>query len=385
MKIKFFLLTTVFIDIIGLGIIIPVLPFYVQGFGVSDSIVTILFAVYALLSFLSAPLLGSLSDKIGRRPVLLISIASSALGWLIFASAKSIWVLFIGRIIDGLAAGNITSVQSALADIAKSDKERTLNMGLFGALFGIGFIIGPALGGLLSKISTTTPFWFVGILALSNVIFAYFFFPETHAQKDITKKISYNPFTSIIDGFALPNMRKVFATWFIFGIALSLQQSSFSLYLARTFGISSFVIGIIFGGIGVLILLNQLILLKRLWLKIGSTQKISQLMFIVFGVGMFFQSIPLMAALIIGLIGTTIGQGTIRALYGGTIANASEEKRGEYLGISSSLMSLSMVIGPLLATFFITDNPSIPIIMSGILGIFAFLINFKWKKQKKSN
>ncbi len=180
-------------------------------------------------------------------------------------------------------------------------------------------------------------------------------------------------------------MRKVFATWFIFGIALSLQQSSFSLYLARTFGISSFVIGIIFGGIGVLILLNQLILLKRLWLKIGSTQKISQLMFIVFGVGMFFQSIPLMAALIIGLIGTTIGQGTIRALYGGIIANASEEKRGEYLGISSSLMSLSMVIGPLLATFFITDNPSIPIIMSGILGIFAFLINFEWKKQKKSN
>ncbi len=385
MKIKFFLLTTVFIDIIGLGIIIPVLPFYVQGFGVSDSIVTILFAVYALLSFLSAPLLGSLSDKIGRRPVLLISIASSALGWLIFASAKSIWVLFVGRIIDGLAAGNITSAQSALADIAKSDKERTLNMGLFGALFGIGFIIGPALGGLLSKISTTTPFWFVGILALSNVIFAYFFFPETHPQKDKTKKISYNPFTSIIDGFALPDMRKVFATWFIFGIALSLQQSSFSLYLARTFGMSSFVIGIIFGGIGVLILLNQLVLLKRLWLKIGSSQKISQLMFIVFGVGMLFQSIPLMTALIIGLIGTTIGQGTIRALYGGIIANASEEKRGEYLGISSSLMSLSMVIGPFLATFFITDNPSIPIIMSGILGIFAFLINFEWKKQKKSN
>ena len=112
MKTKVLLLITIFIDVIGLGIIIPVLPFYVQGFGVSDAVVTVLFAVYALLSFLSAPLLGSLSDRIGRRPVLVISIASSAIGWLVFASAKSVFVLFLGRIIDGLAAGNITSAQS---------------------------------------------------------------------------------------------------------------------------------------------------------------------------------------------------------------------------------------------------------------------------------
>jgi MFS family permease len=138
-NVKALVLFTVFIDIVGLGIIIPILPSYVQSFGVSSAVVTLLFAVYAFFSFFSAPYLGSLSDRIGRRPVLIISIISSAIGWFVFARAWSIGLLFLGRIIDGLAAGNITAAQSALADIAKDAKERAVNMGLFGALFGVGF------------------------------------------------------------------------------------------------------------------------------------------------------------------------------------------------------------------------------------------------------
>jgi DHA1 family tetracycline resistance protein-like MFS transporter len=369
MKTKFLLLTTIFIDVIGLGIIIPVLPFYVQGFGVSDAVVTILFAIYALLSFLSAPLLGSLSDRIGRRPVLVISIASSAIGWLVFASAKAVWVLFLGRIIDGLAAGNITSAQSALADIAKTDKERTVNMGLFGALFGIGFIVGPAIGGALSHISTTAPFYFVGILATLNAIFAFFF------------PLSFNPFIPIRDGLALPEMRKIFVTWFIFGIALSLQQGSFSLYLARVFDMSAGNIGLLFAGIGILILINQLFLLRKVWFKLGSTRAVGQVMFVVFGIGMVLQAVPLMLALIIGLVATTLGQGTLRAVYGGMIANAAPEKRGEYIGISASLMSLSMVVGPFIATFLVAKHPSFAFVIAGILGFIAYSINITWKKS----
>jgi multidrug resistance protein len=382
MKTKILLLTTIFIDVIGLGIIIPVLPFYVQGFGVSDSVVTILFTIYALLSFLSAPLLGSLSDRIGRRPILVISIASSAIGWLVFASAKSIGLLFLGRIIDGLAAGNITSAQSALADIAKTDKERTVNMGLFGALFGIGFIVGPAIGGALSHISTTAPFYFVGILATLNAIFAFFFLPETHKTKQADKKISYNPFIPIRDGLALPEMRKIFATWFIFGIALSLQQSSFSLYLANAFGMNASTIGLMFGGIGILILINQLVLLRKVWFKLGTPRAIGQIMFIVFGVGMVLQAVPIGLALIIGLVATTLSQGTLRAIYGGLIANASPEKRGEYIGISSSLMSLSMVVGPLIATFLVARHPGLSFVIAGILGFIAYSINIVWKKSR---
>lgn len=379
-KTKFLLLVTVFIDIIGLGVIIPVLPFYVQSFGVSDAVVTVLFAVYAFLSFLSAPLLGSLSDKIGRRPVLVVSIASSAIGWLVFASAHSVWVLFLGRIIDGVAAGNITSAQSALADIARDDKERTVNMGLFGALFGVGFIVGPAIGGLLAKLGTTAPFWFVGALAALNAVFAYLMLPETHKTKDHHKKLSYNPLAPIRDGFRRPEMRKLFATWTVFGVALSLQQSSFSLYMARVFGVTATTIGIVFALIGVLIVVNQLVLLKRVWFRFGSQMQIAQLMAVVFALGMLLQSAPLILTLGIGLIGTTIAQGTLRAVYGGMIANASAEKRGEYIGISASLMSLSMVIGPFIATFLVTRHPSVPLALAGLLGIVMYLMNVRWKK-----
>ena len=383
MKTKALLLITIFVDIIGLGIIIPVLPFYVESFGVSDAVVTVLFAMYALLSFLSAPFLGSLSDRIGRRPVLVVSIISSAIGWLVFASAKSVIILFVGRIIDGLAAGNITSAQSALADIARDDKERTVNMGLFGALFGIGFIVGPAIGGALSSISTTAPFWFVGILASMNALFAIFFLPETHKAKQVDKKISYNPFVPIRDGLKTPTMRKIFATWFIFGVALSLQQSSFSLYLAHTFGMSASMIGTLFAGIGVLILINQLILLKHVWFKLGTPALIGQIMFVVFAVGMFLQSVPLLVALLVGLVGTTFGQGTLRAVYGGIIANAAPLKRGEYIGIASSLMSLSMVVGPLLATFLVTRNPGTPFVLAGAMGLLAYFLNVNWKRYRK--
>lgn len=161
-KQKLIILFTVFVDVIGIGVIIPILPFYVESFGASPLMVGLLFGVYSFFSFFSGPLLGSFSDRRGRRPVLIISILSSAIGWLVFASAKSIFFLFLGRIIDGLAVGNFSTAQSYLSDIAKNDKERTTNLGLVGAIFGIGFIIGPMLGGFLGSISETLPFWFVG-------------------------------------------------------------------------------------------------------------------------------------------------------------------------------------------------------------------------------
>lgn len=161
---KKIILLTAFIDVIGISIVIPVLPFYVESFGASAFIVTVLFSVYSLCSFLSAPYLGALSDKIGRRPVLLVSILSTALGWFVFAGAKNLWFLFIGRIIDGLAAGNLPITQSYLTDLAKDDRERTANLGLIGAIFGLAFVIGPAIGGWLGSISHALPFWTVGAL-----------------------------------------------------------------------------------------------------------------------------------------------------------------------------------------------------------------------------
>jgi MFS transporter, DHA1 family, tetracycline resistance protein len=157
-KEKIVVLFTVFVDVIGFGIVIPILPFYVGSFGASPFVITLLFASFAFFSFLSSPFLGALSDKIGRRPVLIASITSTAVGWFVFASATSIPLLFLGRIIDGAAAGNFTVAQGCLIDLARDDKERSANLGMIGAAFGVGFMIGPFLGGLLSTVSHSFPF-----------------------------------------------------------------------------------------------------------------------------------------------------------------------------------------------------------------------------------
>lgn len=371
-NVKALVLLTVFIDIIGVGVIIPVLPYYIKSFGATDVVVTLLVAVFALLSFVSAPMLGALSDKLGRRPVLIASIISSSIGWLVFAWAPSIVWLFVGRIIDGLAAGNITTAQSSLADIATDDKTRANNMGLVGAMFGIGFIIGPVIGGLLGSLGPTVPFWFVGILAGLNAILAYFLLPETHHTKNTDAKISINPMKPIIDGFQNREMRALFGIWFLFGIGVAIQQGTFALYMSKIFGYTEKTIGILFGIIGVLILINQMALMKQIWLKYFKEKTLAQVMLVVFSFGMILISVPTIVVFGIGIILATFGQGTLRAVFSSMIAGFNPNKRGEYLGISMSIMSLSMVVGPLIATATFGLNPHIPFIIAGIIGLAAF-------------
>lgn len=363
---------TVFIDVIGVGVIIPVLPYYIKSFGVSDLIVTLLVAVFALLSFVSAPMLGSLSDKIGRRPVLIWSIISTSIGWFIFAWAPSVIWLFIGRIIDGLAAGNVTTAQSSLADIAPDDKTRAHNMGLIGALFGVGLIIGPIIGGLLGSLGPTVPFWFVGILAAINAVLAYFFLPETHHVKNTDAKISLNPIKPVIDGFRNKEMRALFGVWFLFGVGIAIQQGTFALYMANVFGYTESMIGILFGIIGVLIVINQMALMKQVWLKYFREKALAHIMLLVFAFGMILIAVPTLVVFGIGIILVTLGQGTLRAVFSSMIAGFNPNKRGEYLGISTSIMSLSMAVGPLIATVTFGIDPHVPFIIAGIIGMIAF-------------
>ena len=196
-KTKALILLTVFIDVIGVGIVIPILPFYVARFSGSPLLITSLFAVFSLCAFFSSPVIGALSDRVGRRPMLIASIFSTAIGWFVFAGATNIFMLFAGRIIDGVMAGNFPIAQSYLSDIARDDKERTTNLGLIGAVFGIGFIIGPLIGGLLGQFGHSVPFWCVGALALFNAILALFTLPETHKGAH-TGKIRINPFMPLV-------------------------------------------------------------------------------------------------------------------------------------------------------------------------------------------
>lgn len=374
-KIKFLVSITVLIDVIGIGIVIPVLPAYVESFGATPFLITLLIAVYALFSFISSPFLGSLSDRIGRRPILITSIVSTSLGWLIFASAHSLWFLFLGRIIDGLAAGNISTAQSCLVDIAKDDKERTTNLGIIGASFGIGFILGPLIGGMLSAHTHTTPFWFVGILAMLNAIAAYFFLPETNKQLQTEKKVNYNPLRPILraakDQILLPN----YFAWFFFMVGIACMQSVFALYLKDAFHFGPFAAGLFFALFGAIVLINQTVGLKHFWLKRFKEPDLELWMLVVGAVAFLLMSIKLLLVFIFSQILLAFMQAVLRVVMNSQILGKTEaQRRGEVLGILSSIMAVAMIVAPTISGYLYEFNISLPFFLSSAGMLTAFVI-----------
>ncbi len=372
---KLIILLTVLIDVLGIGIIIPVLPFYVESFGASAFTVTLLFAIFSFFSFFSGPLLGALSDKIGRRPVLIISILSTAIGWLVFAVAGNIFFLFLGRIIDGLAAGNFPIAQSYLLDIAKDEKEKTTNLGLIGAIFGIGLVVGPVIGGALSSISLSFPFYFVGALAFVNFLMAIKNLPETNKNLDHSKKLDLNPFRPLIKSFKNHNLQLGFIAWFLFGLALASQQSIFSLYLNAEFNFTALMVGLTMAGMGIVLIINQVFLLKPIWLKHFKEETLIIWLMMALAIGFFLMGIISFFILVIGMIFISVAQSVLRAVMTSQIAKKGEAgEQGMILGVLGSVMSLSMIVGPLIAGALFGIKTNLPFLASGLFAIMAFII-----------
>jgi MFS family permease len=379
-KQKIIILSTVFIDVLGFGIVIPILPYYLTEFGASAVTITVLFSVFSLCAFISSPFLGALSDKIGRRPVLLISIFSTAIGWFVFASANSIAFLFIGRIIDGMAAGNFTTAQSYLVDISTDEKDRMSNLGIIGATFGIGFIFGPLFGGILSTISHAFPFYVAGGMAFINGTIAIFLLKESNFHRN-QAKISYNPFSPILRAFYNLPLRPVFSIWFLFSLAFVTVNSIFALFSQEVFGFTSFQTGLLFTVIGIVIVINQVVLLKKFWLHRFTQDQIEMMMLVFVTIGllmistqnliMFFASLP--------FLGTS--QAILRVIITNkAVSTIDARKKGEIIGTITALMTGAMVIAPVLAGILFEFSSSLPFFVSAALSIIALYISRKFGK-----
>ena len=181
---------TIFIDMVGFGIVIPVLPLYATGsiFHATNFQLGMLVGIYSFLQLICSPLFGKISDRVGRKPVLLVSVTGTCIGFLVMGAAGSLWMLFLARIIDGASGGNISTAQACIADVTPPD-QRSKSMGLIGAAFGLGFVFGPAIGGVLSKFSLSAPFYFAAGLALLNVFFIAFRLPETHGPNTASSRM----------------------------------------------------------------------------------------------------------------------------------------------------------------------------------------------------
>lgn len=344
---------TVFIDLVGFGIVIPALPYYVESdlFKATPFEIGILFASYSLMQFIFSPILGSLSDRYGRRPILFFSIIGSAIGYLFIGFAFALWMVFAGRIIAGITGGNISTAQAYIAD-ATSKENRAKGMGLFGAMFGLGFVFGPAIGGILSRYGMSVPFLFAAVLSAVNAILVYLILPET------VNTANYNPnrarknrFAEIFESLGDSQFKTLNAVYFFLVTSFSIMTYAFVLYTIERFGYTAEENGYIFAFIGILAVIFQGFLFNKLVKTFGE----NPLMIVgclMMAISLF--AIPFIGPAFGGLAGIiftvtflTIGNSMASPAITSLASKISDDQaQGKSLGVLQSFASLARAIGP---------------------------------------
>jgi DHA1 family tetracycline resistance protein-like MFS transporter len=357
------ILTTVFIDLVGFGIVIPVLPFYAEGtkFNATPRTVGLLFASYSIMQLIFSPILGSLSDKYGRRPVLLISIVGTGIGFLVLGFAQTLAMLFAGRILDGITGGNISTAQAYIADITTKEN-RASGMGMIGAAFGVGFIFGPMIGGILSRWGIQVPFLFAAGLCFVNAILLYLRLPETvSAQRPPeTSAAQGRGFSQLINAFKQPRLPFVLSIYFLSIVAFSIMVTGFSLYTMFRFGYDAQHTGYLFAYVGVIAIVIQGGLIGRLVKRFGEMPLIVAGCFCM-AISLF--AVPFVSPAAGGLAGLLIGGGVLSI--GNSLATpvltslaskaANPDQLGTIMGVTQSTASLARAVGPSLTALLIAS------------------------------
>jgi MFS transporter, DHA1 family, tetracycline resistance protein len=340
---------TCFIDILGFGIVIPVLPLYAEHFGATAVQIGALVGIFSLAQFFFAPVWGKVSDRVGRKPVLLLGLIGTVVGYLLMGMAHTVLMLFFARLIDGISGANIGAAQAYLADISTSEN-RAKAMGLLGAAFGLGFVFGPALGGWASvTFNYAAPMFIAAGLALANFFFVMFFLPESRSSEAGGKRTE-PLFSHLFDHVERRTYAWSLASYFLVIVGFSMMTAIFALLLLHRFGLDALHTGYIFAGVGVLGVVIQGGLIGRLVRRFGEAAlALAGTVFMFAGLFALAVSpgVPWMVAATAAVgIGNSLLMPTLSAL---ASRSADANWQGRALGVLQSSGSLARWVGPMIA------------------------------------
>lgn len=339
----------VFVDFLGLSFILPLYPEIANRFGLSATLITILSASYALMQFLFSPMLGRLSDRFGRKPILVITSLGTAVSFLLFGWAKSVWLIFASRILNGIFGSSVAVAQAYIADVT-GRHERTEGMGTIGAALGLGLIIGPAMSGFLGHFGFAAPAYGAAAVTFLNSIFVIFFLKESLAKNLRVKKkiLSLEMHTKqLVEVLKHPLMGRVMLTYFLAMFALASVQNIATLFAEERFHLSITEMGVVFASVGLVLLLVQGFLVGRI-VRYSGESKVALMGIFLAAAGYTIVPTIRYVWLVLfsaGLIALGIGL-FVPALNSLISKNASREEQGEIFGVAQSLIGMALVVAP---------------------------------------
>jgi len=375
---RLILFLTVFVDLLGFGIVIPLLPMFATRLGISFVGIGAIMAVYSLAQFIFAPILGRISDRIGRRPVIMIGLFGSSLGYLIYGLAGSFVGLFLSRAVHGLCAATVSTAQAYIADTT-DESNRARGMGMIGAAFGLGFVIGPAIGGLLGRNDLRIPGFFAAALTFANLIFAAVRLPESHQPEPdarIDASVIVAPIRDLPGQLFGHHLGRLFSISFLTTFALAAFETTFAIMIPAVYGYGAAGIGTLLAYTGLMQALAQGYLLGKAVKRLGEV-KVLSMGIILLAVGLApLANLPTPSTLLLALAMLSLGYGFASPTIASIISKMTERTlEGEVLGINQSASSMARILGPLAGGLaYGALGSSAPYLGGAVVALMAFLL-----------
>lgn len=365
------LFITIFIDLVGFGIFVPVVPIYARELNASEALVGDTGALFSLMMFIFTPFWGTLSDRFGRRPVILIAVGLSAISYVLFAHATTITLLIISRMLTGVGSGNITAAQAYITDITPPEG-RAKALGLIGAAFGLGFIFGPPLGSFIfDRLGVEWVGYVAALMCVANLVAVWLFLPESLQEKVTHRKIRIKPVTSAIKALREPRFRDLFIISFIYITAFSMMQMTIAMLWYDDYGLDKRQIGYMFAIVGLGSAIVQGTMVGWLQRTFGERNlMIYGALMVAVGLGMiaFIPKELFLPLSILSIALLSLGNGSLSpTLLSQLSRNAEQQEQGEVLGMNQSFGSLARIAGPALGGRLYEMGHGLPYIASGLV------------------